>query len=125
MTANTNSPAFLIAEGATAVAISRGATSAAKLARATTAASIGAFFAAVGKDNFTEISAQVQTAIANIKDAATAQFATNLWSLGRPWFQIQADAAAWLPTLEAAATDTGAGISAAAGAAIAQYTPKG
>lgn len=118
----TNSPAYLIAQGVTAVEISKGATNADKLARAQTAASIGAFFSAVGSGNFTEISAQVQTAISKLSDAAMAQFATNLWSLAQPWLQIQANAAAWLPTFEQVATDTGAGISASAGAAIAQYS---
>lgn len=122
----TNSPAYLIAEFATAVAISKGSTPADKLARAQTAASIGAFFTAVGADNFTEITAQVQTAIANIKDAALAQFATNLWSLGQPVLQAQLNINAAIPllggSLEAWASDTGAGISASAGAAITQYS---
>lgn len=118
----TNSPAYLVAEAATAVAIDQGATPADKLARAQTAATIGALFSAVGAGNFTEISAQVQTAISKMSSAAMAQFATNLWSLAQPWLQIQANAVAWLPTLEQAASDTGAGISASAGDAITQYS---
>jgi hypothetical protein len=116
------SPAYLIAQGTTAIEISRGSTTADKLSRAKVAASIGAFFTAAGTGNFTEINAQVATAIASIPDAATAQFATNLWSLGQPWLQLQAQAAEWLPTFEQVATDIGAGMSASAGAAITQYS---
>lgn len=124
MTVNINSPVYLIAQGVTAIEINRGSTPADKLARAQVAATIAAYFTAAGTGNFAEINAQVATAISKIADAATAQFATNLWGLATPWLQIQANAAAWIPAFDQVATDVGGGMGVSAGEAITQYTPK-
>lgn len=123
-----NSIPYFAAESLTAVAISQGSTDADKLARANTASQVAAFFTAAGKGDVASANSQVSAVIAGIKDAGLQKVASDLWSAGQPYLQVELNVAENVPVLGGslvqALSDVGAGMASAAGAYLSAASVK-
>lgn len=114
-----------IAQLLTAAAISIGASSnTVKLARAQVAAQVAASFTAAGSGNIAAVNQQVATLISGISDPGLQAVATNLWSIGEPFFQIELNVAEATGVLADALGAIGAGMAQIAGAYISKYGAK-
>ena len=122
-----SSIAYLSAEALTA-AVLAAQSAANKQSAAQTASNVAAYFSALGKGDATGASQEVATAITSIKDPGLQKVASDLWSAGQPFLQLELQTAENLPviggSLQQAFTDIGAGMASVAGAYLTQLKAK-